>query len=190
MRRGGVWEELQEIIFQKQIDLVVIGTHGRHGIEKLLLGSVAEQVFRHADCPVLTVGPHSYLEGRVEWNGTQTYPFATDFGEPSLGALPHAVSLAKGTKAKLQAVRAFSRTEMTSDALYQPGICGMGGAGTTCTKTTSSSEHQVKRFCRLLWKGEQTCSFWAYVARLCPARFRTYPGPQPMRSCVVPHARY
>jgi nucleotide-binding universal stress UspA family protein len=101
MRRGGVWEELQEIIFQKQIDLVVVGTHGRRGIEKLLLGSVAERVFRHADCPVLTVGPHSYLEGRVEWNGTQTYLFATDFGEPSLGALPHAVSLAKGTKAKL-----------------------------------------------------------------------------------------
>ena len=101
MRRGGVWEELQEIIFQKQIDLVVIGTHGRRGIEKLLLGSVAERVFRHAECPVLTVGPHSYLEGRVECNGTQTYLFATDFGEPSLGALPHAVSLAKGTKAKL-----------------------------------------------------------------------------------------
>jgi len=101
MRRGDVWEELQEILFQKQIDLVVIGTHGRRGIEKLLLGSVAERVFRHAECPVLTVGPHSYLEGRVEWNGTQTYLFATDFGEPSLGALPHAVSLAKGTQAKL-----------------------------------------------------------------------------------------
>jgi nucleotide-binding universal stress UspA family protein len=101
MRRGGVWEELQEVIFQKQIDLVVIGTHGRRGIEKLLLGSAAEQVFRHADCPVLTVGPHSYLEGRVEWAETQTYLFASDFGEASLGALPHAVSLAKGTKAKL-----------------------------------------------------------------------------------------
>lgn len=101
MCRGGVREELQEIIFQKQIDLVVIGTHGRRGIEKLLLGSVAEQVFRHASCPVLTVGPHSYLEGRVEWTGTQTYLFATDFDEASLCALPAAVSLAKRTKAKL-----------------------------------------------------------------------------------------
>ena len=49
MRRGGIWEEIQEIISEKQIDLVVIGTHGRRGIEKLLLGSVAERVFRHAD---------------------------------------------------------------------------------------------------------------------------------------------
>ena len=101
MRRGGVWEELQEITFQKQIDLVLVGTHGRRGIEKLLLGSVAEQVFRHAACPVLTVGPHSYLEGRVEWTGTQTYLFATDLGEASLRALPAAVSLAKRIKAKL-----------------------------------------------------------------------------------------
>lgn len=36
-------------------DLLVIGTHGRTGLKRLLLGSVAEQVIRHAKCPVLTV---------------------------------------------------------------------------------------------------------------------------------------
>lgn len=38
-------------------DLIVIGTHGRHGIPHLLLGSVAERVVRTATCPVLTVRP-------------------------------------------------------------------------------------------------------------------------------------
>jgi nucleotide-binding universal stress UspA family protein len=99
---GGVWEELQAIIFQKQVDLVVVGTHGRRGIEKVLLGSVAEQIFRDATCPVLTVGPYSYRESRVDLTGEiRTYLFATDFGEASLRALPRAVSLANQTKARL-----------------------------------------------------------------------------------------
>lgn len=37
------------------IDLIVMGTHGRSGLERLVLGSVAENVLRHAPCPVLTV---------------------------------------------------------------------------------------------------------------------------------------
>jgi nucleotide-binding universal stress UspA family protein len=99
---GGIWEELQAIIFQKQVDLVVVGTHGRRGIEKVVLGSVAEQVFRDATCPVLTVGPYSYRESRVDLTGEiRTYLFATDFGEASLRALPQAVSLANQTKARL-----------------------------------------------------------------------------------------
>jgi nucleotide-binding universal stress UspA family protein len=39
----------------REMDLVVMGTHGRTGIDRLLLGSVAEGVIRQADCPVLTV---------------------------------------------------------------------------------------------------------------------------------------
>ena len=40
---------------QAEIDLIVMGTHGRHGISHLLVGSVAERVVRTASCPVLTV---------------------------------------------------------------------------------------------------------------------------------------
>jgi nucleotide-binding universal stress UspA family protein len=40
---------------QAEIDLIVMGTHGRHGISHLLVGSVAEHVVRTASCPVLTV---------------------------------------------------------------------------------------------------------------------------------------
>jgi len=42
-----------------QADLIVMGTHGRKGISRLLLGSVAEHVMRHAPCPVLTIKPHT-----------------------------------------------------------------------------------------------------------------------------------
>jgi nucleotide-binding universal stress UspA family protein len=40
------------------IDLLVLGTHGRTGIEHALMGSIAERVVRRAHCPVLTVRPH------------------------------------------------------------------------------------------------------------------------------------
>jgi nucleotide-binding universal stress UspA family protein len=102
IRYGPVWQQLEAIIFQQQIDLLVVGTHARRGIEKVLLGSVAEQAFRDASCPVLTVGPHSYLDRRVELPGEiRTYLFATDFSEASLRALPQAVSLTRQTRAKL-----------------------------------------------------------------------------------------
>jgi len=40
---------------QRHVDLVVIGTHGRGGVARALIGSVADYVVRHAECPVLTV---------------------------------------------------------------------------------------------------------------------------------------
>ena len=67
VRQGELWPELREIIRQESADLLVVGTHGRHSIAKLFFGSIAEQIFRQADCPVLTFGPHS--DGRsLVWN--------------------------------------------------------------------------------------------------------------------------
>ncbi len=55
VERGQLWKVLAACLEEKSIDLIVLGTHGRHGLKKLVLGSVAEQVFRLAHCPVLTV---------------------------------------------------------------------------------------------------------------------------------------
>jgi len=57
VRHGRVWKNLALIVEENGIDLIVVGTHGRTGLGKLLLGSVAEDILRHAPCPVLTVGP-------------------------------------------------------------------------------------------------------------------------------------
>ncbi|UCC74496.1 MAG: universal stress protein [Gemmatimonadota bacterium] len=77
---------------ENEIDLVVMGTHGRRGLRRLLLGSVAEEVVRLAPCPVLTVperqdGPSS--PGQVE---CITVP--VDFSEHAKLALTYAVHLA------------------------------------------------------------------------------------------------
>jgi nucleotide-binding universal stress UspA family protein len=102
IRDGDIWVELERVIKQKRIDMVVIGTHSRKGLAKLVLGSVAEQIFRHASCLVLTVGPNSPANADIETTGTlRPLLFATDFGEGSRKALPYATSFANQRRTKL-----------------------------------------------------------------------------------------
>jgi len=55
LRMGNPFVEIVTYAAEAEIDLIVIGTHGRSGLGHLLLGSVAEKVVRKASCPVLTV---------------------------------------------------------------------------------------------------------------------------------------
>lgn len=58
LRQGVAWSEIVRAAKELGTDLVVMGTHGRRGISRALIGSVAEKVVRTAPCPVLTVhGP-------------------------------------------------------------------------------------------------------------------------------------
>jgi nucleotide-binding universal stress UspA family protein len=97
---GDVWNVLSRLIGENDIDLLVIGTHGRTGTRKLLMGSIAEKIFRQAACPVLSVGPN--VSGKPE-SEVQFHHIllATDFGEESLASLPFAISLAEEDQAQL-----------------------------------------------------------------------------------------
>lgn len=52
---GVPYEEIIKFVNENKIDLIVMGTHGRKGIDRILFGSTAAQVVRNAPCPVLTV---------------------------------------------------------------------------------------------------------------------------------------
>ena len=54
---GDVVEEILAYAKKCQADLIILGTHGRKGLEKIMFGSVAEGVVKGASCPVLTVNP-------------------------------------------------------------------------------------------------------------------------------------
>jgi nucleotide-binding universal stress UspA family protein len=53
------WKGIIDFVGEEDIDLIVIATHGRKGISRFLLGSVAERVIQEAPCPVLSMGPLS-----------------------------------------------------------------------------------------------------------------------------------
>jgi nucleotide-binding universal stress UspA family protein len=100
VRSGNVRGEIGALVEDERIDVMVVGTHGRTGMGKAVFGSVAEELFRHARCPVLTVGPQvrAAPEGVAELHSI-LYP--TDFSKESQAALAYAISLARERGARL-----------------------------------------------------------------------------------------
>ena len=135
VRHGLIWKNLAEIIAENQVDLIVVGTHGRGGLGKLLLGSVAEDILRHAPCPVLTIGPK--ISGRAKLPvfptiGRDLAPpeldlrqivLATNFAHNPAAAAQAAVSLAQAFRARFTLVHVFEDyTHLGS----QPGLIDEG----------------------------------------------------------------
>jgi nucleotide-binding universal stress UspA family protein len=115
---GAVWEVLLEMVQQNGIDLIIVGTHGRQGLAKLLLGSVAEEVFRMAPCPVLTVGPKTSETPSMDVQlGHILYP--VEFVPDSSDAAAYAVSLAEEYHAKLTLMRVFGKAVPSAEEKAQ-----------------------------------------------------------------------
>jgi nucleotide-binding universal stress UspA family protein len=101
VRDGSAVAEVLDLARTLPADLLVMGTHGRGGFDRLVLGSVAEKVLRKACCPVLTVPPPAEgvpagvapLFGRILC--------AVDFSTSSTKALDYALSLAREAQASL-----------------------------------------------------------------------------------------
>ncbi len=98
----------------EDIDLIVIGTHGRRGIRRFLLGSVARELVQRAPCPVLTVQTSALSPG------LHTIVVPLDFSEASYSALVAARSLAATWKARLHLVHIIQ--DMFHPAFYGPSV--------------------------------------------------------------------
>jgi nucleotide-binding universal stress UspA family protein len=85
-------------------DLVVLGTHGRSGFERFMLGSTTEKVLRKAGCPVLTVPPPAAATSRLP---LRRLLCAVDFSDSSLAGLTFAFSLAQESNARLTLLHVF-----------------------------------------------------------------------------------
>lgn len=122
IRRGQIWEGVSEIIAEHHIDLLVVATHGREGLRKLALGSVAEELLRRAPCPVLTIGPKAGGGIKKEFDETaknrrtvdielKQIIFAVDFNLESLAPIPLAISLAEEFQAQLGLLYVVEQSE-------------------------------------------------------------------------------
>lgn len=98
--QGELWTVFSQLIEEHEIDLIVVGTHGRTGLKKMLIGSVAERVFRLAPCPVLTVGPR-VRHNAVDEGAPRRILYATDFSTTAGGAAAYALSLAQERQSDL-----------------------------------------------------------------------------------------
>jgi nucleotide-binding universal stress UspA family protein len=97
-----ILEHAEEI----EADLIVMSTHGRRGIEHVLLGSVTEEVVRLAPCPVLTVRADAEAE---ELPTVRSVLVPVDFSEHARGAVAHARELAASFGAALHVLHVFEQ---------------------------------------------------------------------------------
>lgn len=70
--QGEVADGIVDYVKGKESDLIIMGTHGAQGIEKIMLGSVAERVLKRASCPILVYNPYK---------GERGYQITTPFNE-------------------------------------------------------------------------------------------------------------
>jgi nucleotide-binding universal stress UspA family protein len=107
VKEGLVAGEILRFAEASRADVVVMGTHGRSGFQRLILGSVTESVLRHAACPVLTVPPGVADAVPVGPELFRRILCAVDFSAPSLRALDYASSLAQEGEASLTVLHVF-----------------------------------------------------------------------------------
>jgi nucleotide-binding universal stress UspA family protein len=99
---GYVHEEILAQLDETRADLLVLGTHGRSGFERLFLGSVTEKVIRKASCPTLVVPPRApdvVPDAPVRYRRVLC---PVDFSESSLQAIAYAVNVAEESDAQLR----------------------------------------------------------------------------------------
>src|SRR5271167_4160687 len=115
IEHGSLWPTLESLIAKHHVDLVVVGTQGMGGLQKMLLGSGAEQIFRQAKCPVLTVGPavKGAAPREVEFKNIL---FATDFGLGAEREAAYAFSFAPEHQANLTLLHVVARADDYSEA--------------------------------------------------------------------------
>ena len=94
----------------------MVGTRGRTGLRKIVLGSVAEEIFRQAFCPVLTVGPYSWRSDPQAVR-LKHILFPTNLSKDSARALPFAIAMAAEFNAALTILHVieFSDHEFTGN---------------------------------------------------------------------------
>ncbi|HUS19619.1 MAG TPA: universal stress protein [Terriglobales bacterium] len=108
MATGDVGGNLCAIIEKRNVDLLVMGTHGRKGAAKLLLGSVAEEVARKVKCPVLVLGPEVSFR---RWGRRNRDPEPIEEDETRLTRILLATNFSSGTFAVTQQTLALAEAD-------------------------------------------------------------------------------
>jgi nucleotide-binding universal stress UspA family protein len=100
IRFGKPFLEIIQFAKEKEVDIIAIGTHGRAGVDRIILGSVAERVVRKAHCPVMVVRSRKYI-------GFKRIIVPIDFSDCSRMALEYAAATARAHRSKLTILHVY-----------------------------------------------------------------------------------
>ena len=117
----GFWPAIEQVIKDHDVHLIVMGTHGRTGTLKLLLGSVAEEVFRRSPVPVLTIGPRVCSRAHTDARFRRVL-FATDFEHDSNRNLLYAISLTQREQGELILLHVVDGPQRGVEGIPEPSV--------------------------------------------------------------------
>jgi len=155
-----IHEAIQQQASSRGVDLLVMGSHGRSGFKRLLLGSVTERVIRHAPCPTMIVPAHAHdvvPERPVRYRRILC---PVDFSEHSVHAVEYAVNLAEEADAELHLLHVLMlsteltelessfedlREQIETDRLRRLSALIPADADTYCTIHTALRQGSVHR---------------------------------------------
>jgi nucleotide-binding universal stress UspA family protein len=101
LEEGPAASRILEVATQETANLLVVGTHSRTGLQRAMLGSIADRMVRQATCPVLTVRPRPESALRRE---IRRICYATDFSPTARAAWPWVVAIASAAGAEVDLV--------------------------------------------------------------------------------------
>ncbi len=161
VRPGKTWKVISRILELQSTDLVVIGTRGRTGLKKLILGSFAQAVFRKAPCPVLTVGPG--IPDQEVSQSPRHILFPTDESHASKAAEPYAFQLGRGPGVQLTHLRVLhggsladgksgvnQRLRHARERLHATGLYAAWREGGTTPNVVAEMGPKVKTILRVV----------------------------------------
>lgn len=137
---GGITGEIVRLAEELPADLIVMGTHGRSGFDRLLLGSVTEKLLRKAPCPLLTVPRRAAdAEAAPPPPLFRRMLCAVDFSPSSLRALSLAESLAEEADATLIVLHVLEPI-----SVFEPVVVGEGGAHATDPDARTAARRRLR----------------------------------------------
>jgi nucleotide-binding universal stress UspA family protein len=119
LRSGDVFDEIKRAIEIEKPDLIVMGTHGRRGVERWFMGSTTEKLLRHSPVPLVTIreSGEKFVQTRF-----QRILVTTDFSEGTLDALNYAFSVAQENESKLTLLHVLHDASADSFGKYREAV--------------------------------------------------------------------
>lgn len=135
-------EILSNYALKTKADLIIVGSHGREGFQRFILGSFAESLLMQSEVPVCVIGSHT-----TRTTASKTFLYPTEFGEHSKDNFRHILQLAKSQRAEIVLLHAIERPiESLFDIETRPRVYSYKGKLLTLEQIVENQiENQSQR---------------------------------------------
>src|SRR5215471_11254018 len=120
LRIGDVYDQIKECIEAEKPELVVMGTHGRRGVERWFMGSTTEKLMRHSPVPIVTIGASG--DRPLAAPRFRRILVTTDFSEGTPDALAHAFSVAQENESEVTLLHVIHDISVDMSGKYRDSL--------------------------------------------------------------------